>query len=78
MGEGGTGVLYVDGAEVARNSIEHTTPITFPEDETFNVGQDTHNPLALTECRCDVPLKFTGKIDKPTFRFQPEQNGARH
>ena len=33
LGKGGTGVLSVDGKEVARNSMEHTTPITFPEDE---------------------------------------------
>src|SRR4051812_47128648 len=38
LGKGGTGVLYVDGRESARNSLEHTTPITFPEDETFDVG----------------------------------------
>jgi hypothetical protein len=32
LGKGGTGVLSVDGKEVARNSMEHGTPITFPED----------------------------------------------
>ena len=41
LGKGGTGVLFVDGQEVARNSMEHATPITFPEDETFDIGQDT-------------------------------------
>jgi hypothetical protein len=41
LGKGGTGVLSVDGKEVARNSMDHTTPVTFPEDETFDVGQDT-------------------------------------
>src|SRR6185503_13150682 len=41
LGKGGTGVLSVDGKEVAKNSMEHTTPITFPEDETFDIGQDT-------------------------------------
>ena len=35
LGKGGTGILSVDGKEVAKNSMEHTTPITFPEDETF-------------------------------------------
>ena len=44
LGKGGTGVLSVDGKEVARNSLEHTTPITFPEDETFDVGLDTRTP----------------------------------
>ena len=73
LGKGGTGVLSVDGKEVARNSMEHTTPITFPEDETFDVGQDTRTGVALVEYRYDVPFKFTGKIDKLTFKLEPEQ-----
>ena len=72
LGKGGTGVLYVDGKEVARNSMEHTTPITFPEDETFDIGQDTRTGVALLEHRYDVPFKFTGKIDKLTFKLEPE------
>jgi arylsulfatase len=74
LGKGGTGVLYVDGKEVARNSMEHTTPITFPEDETFDIGQDTRTGVALIEYRYDVPIKFTGKINKLTFKLEPEQN----
>ena len=76
LGKGGTGVLSVDGKEVARNSMEHTTPVTFPEDETFDVGQDTRTGVALMEYRYDVPFKFTGKIDKLTFKLEPEQRGA--
>jgi arylsulfatase len=71
LGKGGTGVLSVDGKEVARNSLEHTTPITFPEDETFDIGQDTRTPLALIEYRYDSPFKFTGKINKLTFKLEP-------
>ena len=67
LGKGGTGVLYVDGKEAARNSVEHTIPITFPEDESFDVGQDTRTGVAMLEYRYDVPFKFTGKIDKLTF-----------
>ena len=74
LGKGGTGVLHVDGQEVARNAMEHTTPITFPEDETFDIGQDTRTPLALIEYRYDVPFKFTGKINKLTFNLEPEQD----
>jgi arylsulfatase len=77
LGKGGTGVLSVDGQEVARNSMEHTTPITFPEDETFDIGQDTRTPLALVEYRYDVPFKFTGKIDKLTFELDPGQSAAK-
>jgi arylsulfatase A-like enzyme len=73
FGKGGTGVLYVDGKEVARNSMDNTTPITFPEDEDFDVGMDTRTPVALLEYRYDVPFKFTGTIDKLTFHLEPEQ-----
>ena len=73
LGKGGTGVLSVDGKEVARNSIEHTTPITFPEDETFDIGQDTRTPLALIEYRYDSPFRFTGKINKVTFNLGEEK-----
>jgi arylsulfatase len=72
LGKAGTGVLYVDGKEVARNSIEHGTPVTFPEDETFDVGQDTRTGVALLEYRYDTPFKFTGTIDKLTFKLEPE------
>ena len=72
LAKGGTGVLSVDGREVAKNSMEHTTPITFPEDETFDVGQDTRTGVALVEYRYDPPFRFTGKIDKLTFKLEPE------
>jgi arylsulfatase A-like enzyme len=71
LGKGGKGVLSVDGREVAKNSMDHTTPVTFPEDETFDIGQDTRTGLALVEYRYDVPFKFTGKIDKLTFKLEP-------
>ena len=76
LGKGGTGVLYVDGKEVDRNSMDHTTPITFPEDESFDVGQDTRTGVAMLEYRYDVPFKFTGKIDKLTFKLEPFEPAA--
>jgi arylsulfatase len=76
LGKGGTGVLSVDGKEAARNTMEHTTPITFPEDETFDVGEDTRTGVALVEYRYDVPFKFTGKIDKLTFKLEPERTAT--
>lgn len=72
LGKGGTGVLSVDGKEVAKNSMEHTTPITFPEDETFDIGQDTRTGVAMLEYRYDVPFKFNGKIDKLTVKLEPQ------
>ena len=72
LGKGGTGILSVDGKEVARKKLEHTTPITFPEDESFDIGQDTRTGVALVEYRYDPPFKFTGKINKLTFKLEPE------
>jgi arylsulfatase A-like enzyme len=71
LGKGGTGVLSVDGKEVARNSMEHATPVTFPEDETFDIGEDTRSGVAMLRYRYDVPFKFTGTIDKLTFKLTP-------
>jgi arylsulfatase len=77
LGKGGTGVLTVDGKEVARNSMEHTTPITFPEDESFDVGQDTRTGVAMLEYRYDSPFKFTGKINRLTFKLDEHGTKAK-
>src|SRR6476659_7222106 len=57
LGKGGTGVLSVDGKKVATNSLEHGTPVTFPEDEAFDVGLDTRTGVALAEYRYDSPFR---------------------
>jgi len=72
LGKGGTGVLSVDGKEVDRESMEHTTPIMFMEGETFGVGQDTRTGVAMLKYRYDVPFKFTGTINKLTFKLEPQ------
>jgi arylsulfatase len=76
LGKGGTGVLSVDGEDVAKKSLEHTTPITFPEDETFDIGSDTRTGVAMIEHRYEPPFKFTGKINKLTFKLEPEPKAA--
>ena len=73
LGKGGTGVLTVDGKEVDRKSMENSTPITFPEDETFDIGSDTRTGVALLEYRYDVPFRFSGTINKLTFNLEPER-----
>ncbi len=72
LGKGGTGILSVDGKEVARNSMEHTTPITFAEDEAFDIGEDTRTGVALLRYRYEPPFKFTGTINKLTFNLAQE------
>jgi len=76
LGKSGKGVLYVDAKEVAKNSMEHGTPVTFPEDETFDIGSDTRTGVALLEYRYEPPFAFTGKIDKVIFRLRPEPKTA--
>jgi arylsulfatase A-like enzyme len=76
LGKGGTGILSVDGKEVAKKSMENTIPIDFPEDETFDVGLDTRTGVAAIEYRYDCPFKFTGKIDKLTFDLGPSEMTA--
>jgi len=73
LGKGGTGILSVDGKKVDTKHMDHTTPITFPEDEDFDVGMDTRTGVALLEYRYDCPFKFTGKINKLTFDLGPAQ-----
>ncbi|MCU1253653.1 MAG: putative arylsulfatase [Edaphobacter sp.] len=71
--KGGTGVLSVDGKEVARKSMEHTIPMLMPFDETFDVGLDTRTPVDFSY---DVPFRFTGNIDRLTYDIGPSQLSA--
>jgi hypothetical protein len=48
--------LFVDGQSVAKKAMENTTPIEFPEDEDFDVGQDTRTGVAMIEYRYDCPF----------------------
>ena len=57
--------------------MEHGTPITFPEDESFDIGSDTRTGVAMMEYRYVVPFKFTGKLDKLTFKLVPMPEPAR-
>ena len=67
FGKGGTGELFVDGKSVAKKTMKNSTPIEFPEDEDFDIGQDTRTGVAAIEYRYDCPFKFNGTIDKLTF-----------
>ena len=77
LGKGGIGVLSVDGKEAARNTLDHTTPVTFPEDETFDVGLDTRTGVALVEDRYESPFRFTGTIDHLMVSLHPDQAAAK-
>jgi len=69
-GKGGTGVLTVDGKELARKKIDHTIPLLMSIDETFDVGSDTRTAVMIAT---SLPFRFTGTINKLTFNLGPEQ-----
>jgi arylsulfatase len=65
IGQGGTGVLKVDGKEVATQKMEHSLPIVLAWDENLDIGSDTGTPVDDQDYR--VPFAFNGKIDKITL-----------
>ena len=70
VAKSGTGVLKVDGRDLAKEKIDHTIPFLLPPDETFDVGMDNRTPV---DSSYEVPFRFTGKIDKLTFNLGPSQ-----
>ena len=65
IGRGGTGVLKVDGKEVATQKMEHTLPFILQWDENLDIGSDTGTPVDDEDYQ--VPFTFTGKINKITL-----------
>jgi hypothetical protein len=65
IGKGGTGVLKVDGKEVATQTMEHTLPFILAWDESLDIGSDTGTGVEDKDYQ--VPFKFTGKLNKITL-----------
>ena len=63
FGKGGSYVLKVDGAEVARTTISHTVPFIYSVDETLDVGEDRGTPI-LEDYADRMPFKYNGRIDE--------------
>jgi arylsulfatase A-like enzyme len=70
FGKGGTGVLSVDGKELSRLTMEHSIPFLMAIDESFDIGSDTRTGV---DDSYKLPFRFTGKIDKLTFKLGNEQ-----
>lgn len=62
---GGTGVLKMDGKEVASQKMEHTIPLILQWDETFDISADAGTPVDDKDYQ--VPFKFSGKLNKLTL-----------
>ena len=45
MGKGGSGVLKMDGKEVANKSLSGSIPAILTIDETLDIGSDTRTPV---------------------------------
>jgi arylsulfatase A-like enzyme len=71
MAKGGTGVLSVDGKEVARKTVPHTIPALMTIDESFDVGVDSRTGVDDKDYK--LPFRFTGKLDKLTIKLGPSQ-----
>jgi arylsulfatase len=74
MAKGGTGVLSVDGKEVASKTIPHTIPVLMTIDESFDIGVDTRTGVDDNDYQS--PFRFTGKIDKVTIKLVPPKMTA--
>ena len=74
MAKSGTGVLSIDGKEVARKSIPHTVPAIMTIDESFDVGVDTRSGVEDKDYQ--PPFRFTGKLTKLTVKLEPAQPSA--
>jgi arylsulfatase A-like enzyme len=72
-GKGGTGVLSVDGRELSRKTVEHTIPFLMSLDESLDIGSDTRSGV---DDSYKLPFRFTGTIDKLTFKLGSEQLSA--
>jgi hypothetical protein len=71
IGRSGTGVLKVDGKEVARQMMERTLPLILQWDENFDIGADTGTPV--DDADYQIPFKFTGKLEKLTLTIDRPQ-----
>ncbi len=71
IGRGGTGVLKVDGKEVATQKMAHTIPFILQWDENLDIGSDTGTPV--NDADYQVPFTFTGKINKITLTVERPQ-----
>ncbi len=69
IGRPGVGTFKVDGKPASTQTMDRTTPLTLPWDETFDIGSDTGTPVDDDDYQ--VPFRFTGTIDKLTVSVDP-------
>jgi hypothetical protein len=65
-------VLSVDGKELSRQKVEHTI-LLMALYESLDIGSDTRTPV---DSSYKLPFRFTGKIDRLTYKIGPVTAGA--
>ena len=65
IGRGGSGVLKVDGKEVATQKMESTIPLLLQLDESFDIGSDTLT--GVDDADYQTPFALTATLDKLTL-----------
>ncbi len=71
LGRPGTGVLKVDGKEVATQKMEHTMPMILQWDESFDIGSDTLT--GVNDADYHPPFTLTAKLNKLTIKVDRPQ-----
>ena len=71
LGRGGTGVLKVDGKEVATQKMENTMPMILQWDESFDVGSDSLT--GVNDADYKPPFALTAKLNKLTLKVDRPQ-----
>ena len=66
LGRPGTGVLKVDGKEVAAKRMEKTLPMILQWDESFDIGSDTLT--GVNDADYKPPFVLTAKLNKLTLK----------
>jgi hypothetical protein len=65
--------MSVDGKVLSQQKMEHTIPFLMSLDESFDIGMDTRTGV---DDSYQLPFRFTGTIDKLTYKIGPEQLAA--
>jgi arylsulfatase len=71
LGRGGTGVLRVDGKDVATKHMDHTLPMILQWDESFDIGSDTLT--GVNDADYKPPFALTAKLNKLTIKVDRPQ-----
>lgn len=65
VGQGGTGIIKIDGKEVAQHDMDHSIPFMLNLDEGLDIGSDTLTSVNDEDYR--TPFAFAGKFSKITL-----------